>query len=122
MTTATITDMTTPVMKKTGMTIPIKAADIYFRIGVNFENGILDKIETVAGLKIVDTRDGIVLRDMEAHHHDADHPDIDTENILITRSFLDNLPEYHYLPRVIKQVIWPPADFIEPEQSLLHTP
>ena len=60
----------------------LMAADIYFRIGVDFENGILDKIETVAGLKIVDTRDGIVLRDMKDHHHDpdADHSDRDTEN------------------------------------------
>jgi zinc transport system substrate-binding protein len=45
------------------------AADIYFRIGIDFETGLMGKIESVAGLKIVDTREGIILRDMEAHHH-----------------------------------------------------
>ncbi|MBU1340483.1 MAG: zinc ABC transporter substrate-binding protein [Proteobacteria bacterium] len=61
----------------------LMSSDVYFRIGVPFENGILDKIESIAGLKIVDTREGIVLRQMEDddaqdHDHDADHHD-DTE-------------------------------------------
>ncbi|MFH2057983.1 MAG: zinc ABC transporter substrate-binding protein [Pseudomonadota bacterium] len=58
----------------------LMSADVYFRIGVPFENGILDKIESIAGVRIVDTREGIVLRQMEdtdakGHGHDADHHD-----------------------------------------------
>ena len=51
------------------------SADIYFRIGIDFETGLMDKIESVAGLKIVDTREGIVLRDMEAHPHEGEDHD-----------------------------------------------
>lgn len=49
------------------------AADIYFRIGIDFETGLMGKIESVAGLKIVDTREGITLRDMEAHSHEGEN-------------------------------------------------
>lgn len=51
------------------------AADIYFRIGIDFETGLMGKIESVAGLKIVDTREGISLRDMEAHSHEGEDHD-----------------------------------------------
>jgi len=50
----------------------LMSADVYFRIGIDFENGIIPKLESGSGLKIVDTREGIVLRDMEEHHHDED--------------------------------------------------
>ncbi len=50
----------------------LMSADVYFRIGVDFENGILRELELIPGLKIVDTRDGIKLRDMETHGHDTD--------------------------------------------------
>lgn len=54
----------------------LMAAHVYFRIGIDFENGIIPKLESGSGLKIVDTREGIVLRDMEEHGHDEDgHPD-----------------------------------------------
>jgi zinc transport system substrate-binding protein len=53
------------------------SADIYFRIGIDFENGIIDKIKSAGGLKIVDTREGIDLRDMEAHHREGEDPDPD---------------------------------------------
>ena len=56
----------------------LMSADIYFRIGIDFENGIMGKIESVNGLKIVDTRDGIVLRDMEEHHHEGEDHDHDS--------------------------------------------
>ena len=55
----------------------LMSADIYFRIGIDFENGIIGKIESVGGLKIVDTREGIVLRDMEEHHHEGEEHDPD---------------------------------------------
>ncbi|MEX1301518.1 MAG: zinc ABC transporter substrate-binding protein [Desulfotignum sp.] len=46
-------------------------ADVYFRIGVPFENGFLHKIPAIApDIRVVDTRKGIRLRDMEAHIHE----------------------------------------------------
>lgn len=50
----------------------LAASDVYFRIGVPFENGILDKIKSITGIRIVDTRKGIVLRSMGGHTHDHD--------------------------------------------------
>lgn len=52
----------------------LAASDLYFRIGVPFENHLLPKVESFAkGLTIVDTRKGVALRTMtEPHHHD-DH-------------------------------------------------
>lgn len=49
-------------------------ADLYFRIGVPFENGLMHKIGSIApDTRVVDTRKGIALRKMEAHIHDHDH-------------------------------------------------
>ncbi len=51
-------------------------ADVYFRIGVPFENGFMHKIASIApDTRVVDTRKGIVLRKMEAHIHEGDHQD-----------------------------------------------
>lgn len=48
-------------------------ADVYFRIGVPFENGFMHKMASVApDTRVVDTRKGIVPRKMEAHIHDHD--------------------------------------------------
>ncbi|MCK5695708.1 MAG: zinc ABC transporter substrate-binding protein [Desulfobacula sp.] len=49
----------------------LASSDVYFRIGVPFENGILHKIKSIAGIMIVDTRKDIVLRSMEEHNHDG---------------------------------------------------
>jgi zinc transport system substrate-binding protein len=49
----------------------LSEARLYFRIGIPFENALLPNIEeTMKGLRIVDTRKGITLRAMKAHHHD----------------------------------------------------
>jgi zinc transport system substrate-binding protein len=49
----------------------LTAADIYFRIGVPFENGFINKLPDIAPrTRVVETRDGIPLRDMEGHIHD----------------------------------------------------
>ncbi len=49
-------------------------ADIYFRIGVAFENGFMHKITSIApDTRVVDTRKGIMLREMESHIHDDGH-------------------------------------------------
>ncbi|CCK79211.1 metal ABC transporter solute-binding protein, Zn/Mn family [Desulfobacula toluolica] len=47
----------------------LASSDVYFRIGVPFENGILNKIESIANARIVDTRKGIALRTVEKHYH-----------------------------------------------------
>jgi zinc transport system substrate-binding protein len=45
-------------------------AEILFRIGVPFENKLVPKIQNNMDVKIVDTRQGIHLRNMKSHHHD----------------------------------------------------
>jgi len=48
-------------------------ADVFFRIGVEFENTLMPRIEsTMKGLTVVDCREGIRLRQMDAHEHDAE--------------------------------------------------
>ena len=52
----------------------LTTSDIFFRIGVPFENGFLHKIKAISGaIQIIDTRKGIALREMKSHHH-ADDP------------------------------------------------
>ncbi len=55
----------------------LTSSDVYFRIGVPFENGILQRIESITGIRVVDTREGIALRQMEEdtenHEQDAGH-------------------------------------------------
>ena len=52
----------------------LSRADLYFRIGVPFEESLLPKIEgTIKHPQIVDTRRGIKLRRMDAGDHDHDH-------------------------------------------------
>ena len=47
---------------------------IFFRIGFPSEETFLPKLKTLApNLKIVDTREGVTLRQMEAHDHDHEH-------------------------------------------------
>jgi len=48
----------------------LKNATLFFRIGVPSENSLIPKIKTSADrLKIIDTREGIKLRKMDAGHH-----------------------------------------------------
>jgi zinc transport system substrate-binding protein len=48
----------------------LAASDIYFRIGVPFENGFMHKIASIAeAIEIVDTRQGIVFRMMKPPSH-----------------------------------------------------
>jgi zinc transport system substrate-binding protein len=53
----------------------LSEAAVFFRIGVEFEEGILPKIKkSIPKLPIYDLRKGIKLRDMiEEHHHDNEH-------------------------------------------------
>ncbi len=50
-------------------------ADLYFRMGVDFENALMPRIESaVAHLEVVDCREGLTLRDMESgsHEHESE--------------------------------------------------
>lgn len=48
----------------------LSESKLYFRIGVPFENALLPRIEeTAPGLKVVDTRAGVPLREMKSHSH-----------------------------------------------------
>ncbi|MBN2552117.1 MAG: zinc ABC transporter substrate-binding protein, partial [Spirochaetales bacterium] len=48
-------------------------AAAFFRIGVEFENSLIPRIEsTMKGLVVVDCREGIRLRQMEAHGHETE--------------------------------------------------
>jgi zinc transport system substrate-binding protein len=68
----------------------LTTSDLFFRIGVPFENGFLHKIKAISGaIQIVDTRKGIALREMkfhdhgDPHHNDTDHNETEphkTEN------------------------------------------
>ncbi len=49
----------------------LTTSDVYFRIGVPFENSILNKLKSIARVLLVDTRKDIVLRMMDGHHHDG---------------------------------------------------
>jgi zinc transport system substrate-binding protein len=50
--------------------VRLAAADIYFLAGLNIENGLLPKLKSLnKKLKLVDTRTGIKLRDMEESRH-----------------------------------------------------
>jgi zinc transport system substrate-binding protein len=55
--------------------VALGRADIFFRIGVPFERSLVPKIAELApDLRVVDTRQGLPLRDMPAHHdHEHDH-------------------------------------------------
>lgn len=56
----------------------LTTSDIFFRIGVPFENGFLHKIKAISGaIQIVDTRKDIALREMKFHDHGDPHEDTD---------------------------------------------
>jgi len=51
----------------------LAAADAFFRIGVEFENTLIPRLQsTMKELALVDCREGIRLRQMEAHGHDEE--------------------------------------------------
>lgn len=51
-------------------------AELYIRSGVPFENAWMDRIRAVnADMVLVDARDGLPSRTLEAHHHDDDPHD-----------------------------------------------
>lgn len=78
----------------------LASADLYFRIGVPFENGMLPKIQAIAGLKIVDTRQGIALRQMKLHTHGKNHADTHSHAHSNSRSLADDLDSMGKDPHV----------------------
>ena len=60
----------------------LTTSDIFFRIGVPFENGFLHKIKAISGaIQIVDTRKNIALREMKFHDHGDPHEDTNHNEI-----------------------------------------
>jgi len=56
----------------------LTSSDVYFRIGVLFETSLLNRIKSISTGRIVDTRQGIKLREMAAqssHTHPLTHAD-----------------------------------------------
>ncbi len=54
----------------------LSRAQLYFRIGVPFESAWMRRIEQAyPSLKVIDTKKGITLRRMEAHHHEEEADD-----------------------------------------------
>jgi zinc transport system substrate-binding protein len=51
----------------------LSEADVFFSIGVPYERRLLPRIAAALGeLRVVDTREGITLRQMEDHNHDGE--------------------------------------------------
>ena len=64
----------------------LSRANIFFRIGVPFENSLINKIKNnFKNLKVVDTRKGITLRIMQAAHSHNDLQKKESDNSKITR-------------------------------------
>jgi zinc transport system substrate-binding protein len=96
----------------------IAKSDIFFRIGVPFEEMLLPKIKTIAKkLQIVDTREGIKLRRLEVRSDHQDdpaemdgaHADQDEGTHTHTYGFGGNDPHIWLSPRLVKkqaETIW----------------
>ncbi len=68
----------------------LEKADVYFRIGVPFENRFIGKIESIIGKsKVVDVRQGITMRWMDEHGHDGDTAAGGHEGIADPHTWLD---------------------------------
>jgi len=83
----------------------LAASDVYFRIGVPFENGILHKIKSISRALIVDTRKGVTLRKMEKPDHDTEEPVPDTghpEN----KNFIGKDPHIWMSPVIVKKIAY----------------
>lgn len=48
-------------------------AKLYFRVGMGFEDALVDRMGSLGGLRVVDTREGIDLRPMEEHGEEGEH-------------------------------------------------
>jgi zinc transport system substrate-binding protein len=78
----------------------LTTSDIFFRIGVPFENGFLHKIKAISGaIQIVDTRQGIALREMKFHdhgeetdHHETDHHETESHETTHGQAMDDHDP------------------------------
>jgi zinc transport system substrate-binding protein len=80
----------------------LAASDVYFRIGVPFENGMLHKIESIAGIGVVDTRKGIVLKAMDTHRHGKEDHGQGTGHH-DDREFIGKDPHIWMNPLMVKQ-------------------
>ncbi len=95
----------------------LTSSDLFFRIGVPFENGILQKIESICRAKIVDTRQGIVFRKMDNRHpvnEDHDHETKTRDH----KNLFGNDPHIWMSPVIVKtqaHTIFKVLSHIDPE-------
>ena len=80
----------------------LASSDVYFRIGVPFENGMLNKIQSIAGITVVDTRRDIVLKSMDTHRHGKDDHGQGTGHH-DDRNFMGKDPHIWMNPLMVKQ-------------------
>lgn len=51
----------------------LERADVYFRVGLAVENRIIGRVaEMIGDERVVDTREGLALREIEGHHHEGE--------------------------------------------------
>lgn len=51
-------------------------AQVFVRVGMPYEDGLLPRIQGISKtMRIIDARDGLTLRNLEAHDHEHDHGD-----------------------------------------------
>jgi zinc transport system substrate-binding protein len=86
----------------------LTTSDIFFRIGVPFENGFLHKIKAISGaIQIVDTRKGIALREMKFHdhgdtHEDTEHNETEQEQETNQQDLIGKDPHIWMSPLLVK--------------------
>jgi zinc transport system substrate-binding protein len=86
----------------------LTTSDLFFRIGVPFENGFLHKIKAISGaIQIVDTRKGIALREMKFHdhgdtHEDTEHNETEQEQETNQQDLIGKDPHIWMSPLLVK--------------------
>ena len=96
------------------------SSDIYFRIGVPFENGFLHKVKSIAdSILVIDTRKGITLREMRAFGH-AGNEIKENHNLKGNNDNIGKDPHIWMSPVMVKiqaQTIFETLISIEPENK-----
>jgi zinc transport system substrate-binding protein len=60
-------------------------AKLYFRVGLGFENALVDRMSSMKGLRVVDTREGIELRPLEEYQEEGLDPHVWMDPLLVRR-------------------------------------
>ncbi len=63
-------------------------AKLYFRVGMGFEDALVDRMSSMRGLRVVDTRQGIELQPMEEYQEEGLDPHVWMDPLLVRRQAL----------------------------------